>query len=147
VLACHAVFATPNAVFGCPEVKLGVFPPVLAAIGHLRLGGALAERLLFTGDSMDATEAKASGFVTAVLPESPVEAVSAWYTKNLAPLSALALRNAVLATRQGSGLLAALGNPLDRLEELYLERVLTSHDGNEGIESFLARRPPKWEDE
>jgi cyclohexa-1,5-dienecarbonyl-CoA hydratase len=38
ILACHMVFAAPNAAFGCPEIKLGVFPPVLAAIGAQRLG-------------------------------------------------------------------------------------------------------------
>ena len=49
VTACHFVFCTSDAKFGCPEVKLGVFPPVLAAIGSLRLGHALNERLLLTG--------------------------------------------------------------------------------------------------
>ena len=41
ILACHFVFADPNANLGCPEIKLGVFPPVLAAIGSYRLGGPL----------------------------------------------------------------------------------------------------------
>ena len=39
ILACHMVFASPSAALGCPEIKLGVFPPVLAAIGAQRLGG------------------------------------------------------------------------------------------------------------
>ncbi|MBZ5522125.1 MAG: enoyl-CoA hydratase/isomerase family protein, partial [Acidobacteriia bacterium] len=30
-LCCHFVFAARSAVFACPEIKLGVFPPVLAA--------------------------------------------------------------------------------------------------------------------
>ncbi|HZX64646.1 MAG TPA: enoyl-CoA hydratase/isomerase family protein, partial [Myxococcales bacterium] len=47
-LACHLVFASPEAQFGCPEIKLGVFPPVLAALGPWRLGGSLSDRLVLT---------------------------------------------------------------------------------------------------
>jgi cyclohexa-1,5-dienecarbonyl-CoA hydratase len=61
ILACHFVFAAPSAVLGCPEIKLGVFPPVLAAIGSHRLGGPLAERLVMTGASIDAAVAERAG--------------------------------------------------------------------------------------
>ena len=57
VLACQFVFATASARFACPEIKLGVLPPVLAAIGPLRLGHAVSERLLLSGDSLDAEAA------------------------------------------------------------------------------------------
>jgi hypothetical protein len=48
--------------------------------------------------------------------------------------------------REASGLIAALGAPLAALERRYVDVLLPSHDANEGIEAFLAKRPPRWED-
>jgi cyclohexa-1,5-dienecarbonyl-CoA hydratase len=146
-LACHVVLAKDDAIFACPEVKLGVIPPVLSVLGHLRLGGALAERMLITGAEIDAQTARACGFVAEIVPEAdPFDAAHKWYAQKLAPLSAFSLREATLAARRGSGMLAQLGAPLEAAELRYLERLVPSHDGNEGIEAFLAKRPPKWED-
>src|SRR5512146_2335812 len=61
ILACPLVFASTRANFGCPEIKLGVFPPVLGAIGAQRLGGPLAERLIITGATIDAAAAEKAG--------------------------------------------------------------------------------------
>ena len=144
VLAAHLVFATPDAQMGCPEIKLGVFPPVLAALGPWRLGGALSDRLVLTGETISGSQAHAAGFAHQMI--SGFDDLLGWYRSGPAKLSALALRNAAQAARAGAGAAALIGERLDALEKLYLERVLPSHDGNEGIEAFLARRPPRWED-
>ena len=151
VLACHFVFAAPSAVFACPEIKLGVVPPVLAVIGHHRLGGPLAERMVLTGAELVAADAHAHGLVTALVPDEHASVdtaalpfVLAWYRETLAPLSAFSLREATHAVRHGSGLVASLGAPLAAAERRYVERLLPSRDGNEGIEAFLAKRPPAW---
>ena len=144
-LACHLVFTTPDAQLGCPEIKLGVFPPVLAALGPWRLGGALSDRLVLTGEPLTAAAAHSCGFSAAVLDGSdPFAQLTEWYRKGPARLSAAALRTATQAVRAGTESL--LGARLDELEQLYLTRVLASHDGNEGIEAFIARRAPVWED-
>jgi cyclohexa-1,5-dienecarbonyl-CoA hydratase len=147
-LACHLVFASSNAVMGCPEVRLGVVPPVLAVLGPRRMAGATAERLLLTGAHLDAAAADKAGLLAATIPEgADAEAwVLDWYRRTLAPLSALALREATLAARDGSGLIAALDGPLEKAERRYVERLLPSHDGNEGIEAFIEKRPPQWTD-
>jgi len=144
VLACHLIFTTKDAQMGCPEIKLGVFPPVLAALGPSRLGGALSDRLVLTGESLTAADAHACGFSTAVLEGTdPFAQFTEWHRKGPARMSAAALRTATCAVRAGTEPL--LGARLDELEQLYLDRVLTSHDGNEGIEAFIARRAPVWE--
>jgi cyclohexa-1,5-dienecarbonyl-CoA hydratase len=146
VLASHLVFATEKAVFACPEIKLGVIPPVLSVLGHHRLGGALAERMLLTGCEIDARRALTSGFVADLVPEGtdPEAWLLSWFKESLAPLSAFSLRQATWATRHGSGIVHALDAPLEDVERRYVEELLPSHDGNEGIEAFLAKRPPQW---
>jgi cyclohexa-1,5-dienecarbonyl-CoA hydratase len=147
VLACHFVFASPTANMGCPEITLGVFPPVLAAIGSHRLGGSLAERLTITGAAIDAAAAEKAGLVIAVFGgENPEEELMAWYRKHLRPLSAFAIRQNTRVARIGSGLLDALGEPLARIERQYVAEVLASDDGNEGIAAFIERRKPVWKD-
>jgi cyclohexa-1,5-dienecarbonyl-CoA hydratase len=147
IVACHLVFAAPSALFGCPEIKLGVFPPVLAAIGAHRLGGPLAERLVLTGATIDAAMAEKAGLVSAIFSGgNPEEELMEWYRKNLRPLSAFAIRQGARVTRLGSGLIAALQDPLARLEKQYVDEVLASNDGNEGITAFIERRKPTWKD-
>ena len=147
ILACHFVFAAPSANFGCPEIKLGVFPPVLAAIGAQRLGGPLAEKLIVAGTTIDAAGAEKAGLVSAIFSTgNSEEEFLEWYQKNLRPLSAFSIRQANRVARIGSGLIAALQTPLEKIERQYVEEVLTSHDGNEGITAFIERRKPVWKD-
>lgn len=143
-LACHLVIATPRAVFACPEIKLGVIPPVLAALGPSRLGAAASERLLLTGAELSARDA--GDFVWLLAEEDLDETALAWFRATLAPLSAYALRQATRAAREGSGFYTQLDAGIAAAERLYLEHVLPSHDGNEGIAAFLEKRRPEWRD-
>ncbi len=145
VAACHEVFAAEGAIFAVPEIKLGVFPPALAAFGHLRLGAALAERMIRTGSELRATDPAALAWLTELVPgEDPVAAALAWYHKHLAPLSASSLRVATRAARLGNGLWAAAGAPLDAMERLYIGELLPTADATEGIAAFLEHRAPAW---
>ncbi len=148
VLASHLVFASPSAVFSCPEIKLGVIPPVLTVLGHHRLGAPLAEQMILTGREIDGRRAHSCGFVAELLPTDarPEVWILDWYREWLAPLSAFALREALFAARQGSGVLSSLGAPLEAAERRYLERLLPSHDANEGLDAFVEKRAPRWTD-
>jgi len=147
-LGCRFVFASPGAVFGCPEIKLGVFPPVLAALGPARLGQTWTERLVLTGCDLDAKTAEQIGFATALSPEGtdPFDCAREWYGRNLKELSAYSLRQATEAVRRGSKLVEAVGDGLASVERLYLERLLPSHDGNAGITAFMNKQKPVWRD-
>lgn len=149
VLCCHFLFAAAGASFACPEIKLGVFPPLLATLGPQRLGSLVAERLLLTGGALDAETAGRLGLLTAVFDggEDAEAALLGWYRRTLRPLSAHALRQATHAAREASGMLAALERSLAAAERHYVDRVVSSHDGNEGIEAFLDKRRPEWRDE
>ncbi|MBK9265259.1 MAG: enoyl-CoA hydratase/isomerase family protein [Polyangiaceae bacterium] len=147
VLACHFVFATQSARFACPEIKLGVFPPVLAALGPARLPQIVVERLLLTGAEMDVTEAVRLGFVTSIVGESDGNGrsdVLAWYRSTLASLSASSLRHAVRVSRQAGGIADRIGAPLDIAERMYIDELCATHDGHEGIAAFMQQRKPVW---
>jgi len=148
VLCCQFLFARAGAGFACPEIKLGVFPPLLAALGSHRLGSLMAERLLLTGGDLDTAAAERLGLLTALFDaDGDAEAaLLEWYRRTLRPLSAFALRQATQAIREASGLLQALAEPLAGAERRYVDEVVASHDGNEGIEAFLAKRRPEWRD-
>jgi cyclohexa-1,5-dienecarbonyl-CoA hydratase len=138
-LACTFVLAHDDASFACPEVALGVFPPVLAALGPMRLGAAWTDRLLLTGQALDAKTAEAIGFAVRVDDDG-----TDWYDANIEKHSAFALRQALAAARIGSGVLERTPKVLLELERQYMDRVAASKDGNEGIEAFLAKRAPQW---
>jgi len=101
-----------------------------------------------TGATIDAAAAEKAGLVSAIFAGvSPEEELLDWYRKNMMPLSAFAIRQANRVARLGSGMIAALQAPLTVIERQYLDEVLASHDGNEGITAFIERRKPVWKDE
>ncbi len=149
-LVCHVVLATANANFACPEIKLGVLPPVLVALGPSRLGGAWTEKLVLTGCDLPLSAAESTGFAT-ILPASDDAKATAlqWLHKNLLGLSAHSLRVTTKLVRHcaGADQETGLGPILDLAERTYVRELIPSHDGNEGIEAFLARRAPQWQDQ
>lgn len=69
--ACDFVVATPDAVFGTPEVLRGT----VGATQRLPrvLGKRLAKDLMFTGRRLTAEEARAAGFVSRVVEQAKLE--------------------------------------------------------------------------
>jgi len=143
-LAGHFLLGTPGLLAGAPEVRLGVFAPVLSAMGPLRLGTPLAEKLMLTGGLVSAAELQAAGALSALLDGEPLAAALDWFRRELAPLSAFALRQATRAARASAAWRQALDEQLPAAERQYLTEVVASRDGNEGISAFLERRPPRW---
>ena len=143
-VACDLRIAAAHAGIGFVQGQLNISTGWGGGIDLMRLlGPARALAVLGRGEVLGAAQAHALGFAQ---PASGFDDVLSWYRTGPAHLSAVALRTAVRAVRLGAGSDPFLGERLDALEELYLERVLPSRDGNEGIEAFLARRPPRWED-
>jgi len=142
-LACDFIFASSDAVFGLPEVTLGVFPPAACALLPLRAGAARATRAIVTGENQTAGDWHDAGLVELVAqPEQLLPAIDEWYQRHLATKSAAALRYAAAAARMS--LEAAVRRTLPGLEHLYLDDLMRTHDAVEGIEAFLNKRPPQW---
>jgi len=141
-LAGGPIFAAPDAQFGQPEMKLGVFAPAASCLLPYRVNQPAAEDLLFSGRSIDAGEAKAIGLVQFVT-EDPETAAMTYFDQHLAGKSAAALACAVAAAR--GGMVRDVRHRLAEVERLYLDRLMQTRDANEGLVAFLAKRKPKWE--
>ncbi len=141
--AATFIFASPDAKFGQPEIKLGVIAPAASCLLPERIGVVHAEDLLLSGRSVSSQEACRIGLVHSVF-DDPEAAALAYFDEQLAPLSASALRFAIKAARMG--LTERVRAKLGAVEKLYLEGVMPTHDALEGLNSFIQKRPPRWED-
>jgi cyclohexa-1,5-dienecarbonyl-CoA hydratase len=141
-LAGTWIIAAPDAQFGQPEMKLGVFAPAASVLLPWRVHQPMAEDLLFSGRSIDAAQALACGLVKWV-DDDPEHAALAWFREYLQPKSAASLALAVEAVR--APLKRDLRQRLAEVEALYLNRLMATRDANEGLVAFLAKRKPQWE--
>lgn len=139
VLACGIVIAEEGATLACPEIQLGVLPPAATAL----LTGSVAEDVLLTGRSVTAEEAKQMGIVNALAPTGGSDAaVASFVDTHFVPRSAKSLRLATKAIREPGR--AEIEQRLAEAERLYLEDLLPTHDGVEGIKAFIEKRSPEW---
>jgi cyclohexa-1,5-dienecarbonyl-CoA hydratase len=144
-LACDLIFASEDALLGVPEIALGVFPPVAAALLPSRIGTARAARAILSGEAMPARYWERLGVVHAVVPKDGVEAaVDEWFEAHLASKSAAALRHASFVTRSDTRRL--IHDLLPQIERRYLEDLMMTADAVEGIRAFLEKREPIWRD-
>jgi cyclohexa-1,5-dienecarbonyl-CoA hydratase len=138
---CNWIFASPDARFGLPEVKLGVFAPVGSLLLPWRVNSSAAEALCITGQILPAEDALDANLVDH-LAEDPAAAADAWIEKNLLPQSAVALHYATRAARHSRR--ESFLRDLQALETLYLGDLMRTEDANEGIQAFLDKRPAQW---
>ncbi len=141
-LACDMLVAADDAVFGLPEVTLGIMP---GAGGTQRLtrivGKARAMELILTGRRLPAPEADRWGILSRVVPAAEVLPASLALAASIATMPPTAVRAAVAAIRR------ALETPL--AEGVAEERrafadLFDTPDQEEGMHAFLERRTPHW---
>ena len=140
-LACGIVIAEESASLACPEIQLGVLPPAATAL----LSGRVAEDVVLTGRTLTAAEARQMGLVNILAAEGDLDAtVNSFVTKHFVPRSAVSLRIATGAVRGPRR--HEVERRLDEAERVYIEDLLPTHDGVEGIKAFIEKRPPVWRD-
>lgn len=139
---CGRVVCDPSARFALPEITLGVFPPVAAATLSWRVPGAVATRVLLSGEVVPGEEAARIGLADQCAAD-PEAALQAWFDQALAPRSAVALRLAWRAARRPMARL--LDEELAAVEALYLDELMAFRDPVIGLDAFLAKTQPVWE--
>ncbi len=141
-MACHIRYASPNAKFGQPEVKLGLIPGYGGTVRLPRLvGRGRALELLLSAAMIDATEAHRIGLVNKVVPiESLLDEAKA-LAKTILQMGPMAVRM-VLETVD-----AALDRPLDAAlahEAAQFGVACGSDEKREGTTAFLEKRPAQF---
>ena len=143
-LMCNQMFADKTAKLGQPEIVLGVFPPPASILLPEKIGLSRAEDMLLTGRAITAEEGKTFGLLNQLFDDKAgLEAgTDAWITQYIVPKSAISLRYAVKAARSKFNHL--LTNFLPQLEQMYVSQLMETHDANEGINAFIEKRTPVW---
>jgi cyclohexa-1,5-dienecarbonyl-CoA hydratase len=139
---CDLVLATENSRFGQPEIKLGCYPPLAAALYPNLLGFGRTVDLLVTGRTIDCSEAERIGFVTYRVKNIDLESKIRELIAELTAHSQAVTRITVQAIRAARS--RDYDGALEESERLYLEELLNTNDMNEGIQSFLEKRSPVW---
>jgi enoyl-CoA hydratase/carnithine racemase len=142
-LACDMIVASDTALFGQPEITLGIIPggggtQRLARI----LGKQRAMEYVLTGRRFDAGMAMQWGIVNLVVGKNLwlTEAVELARTvAERPPIAARLAKQAVLAAEE-TGLSAGLEN-----ERRLYELAMATEDRVEGMQAFLEKREPKFE--
>ncbi len=141
VCGASQIFAANDAKFGQPEIKLAVFAPAASCLLPERIGQANAESLLFSGRSISAHEAVRMGLIQQV-DDQPERTALNWIDTYLDPLSASSLRFAVQAARMQS--VERIVKKLARVEKLYINELMSTHDALEGLTAFVEKRKATW---
>jgi cyclohexa-1,5-dienecarbonyl-CoA hydratase len=107
------------------------------------IGDKRARELILTGDLIDAREALRLGLVNYVVPTEGLEQKAEDVLVKLRELSAPALEATKRAIDMGRG--ASFDDALRRAEDLYLNELMKTADAHEGIEAFMQKRKPLWQ--
>jgi enoyl-CoA hydratase len=136
---CDFRLATPGSKFGVPIARtlgnclsIANIAALVAAFGRPRV-----QRLLLLADLVGAEEAQTCGYVMEVVAAEGIEAAAQKLCSKLASLAPV--------TQQVSkeALNRLLRHDLPEAEDL-LRRTYGSEDFREGVQAFMAKRPPAW---
>lgn len=141
-MACHLRVASSNAVFGQPEVKLGLIPGYAGTQRLPRLvGKGRALELLMSGRNVKADEAERIGLVNSVVEPEELDTAVSDLLKSIRKNAPLAVGHCIDAVQYG------LDMPFDDaclLEATLFGLCAASEDMAEGTAAFLEKRKPDF---
>jgi enoyl-CoA hydratase/carnithine racemase len=141
-LSCDLIVASERAVFGLPEVGLGLIPGGGGTqLLPRRIGLNGAADLIFTGRHIDAWEALRLGLADRLVAADAARTAALELAAEIAAKSPVALRAAKRALRRGFDVDLVSGLVI---ENQSWEEAAFSADRKEGIAAFTERRQPVW---
>ena len=140
-LACDLVVAADDAVFGTPEIDVGLWPHMITVPLTRSMPPKKALELMMTGRRVDATEAAAIGFVTTLVAVDELDGAVADLASTLAGKSPVALK---LGRDGFYGSWDLSADDALRFLHPLLTITASTDDAAEGIAAFQEKRPPRW---
>ncbi len=138
-MACDVRIAAEAAVFGQPEIKLGIIPGFGGTQRLPRLVGAnRALEMNLTGDAVLSEEALELGLVNRVVPDHELLETALMWARKLAVQAPVAVGQIKQVSARGD-----LDEGIEA-EKRGFAAAFQSEDAKEGIAAFLAKRTPKW---
>lgn len=142
VAACDMAIASDKAQLAQPEVKLGGLAPAAAALFPRIMPQKKAFELILLGDNISAQDAERIGLVNSVVPAEELDAAAEKLAKKFMEKSSLGLTLVKEAFYQASDA-PDFSTAMRRATELGIKSWQTE-DAQEGLKSFLEKRPPVW---
>lgn len=145
-MACDYIYATTNAIFGLPEVSLGLVPGFGGTQRLARICGRnVAKEMIYSGKKIDSNRAKEIGLVLAVF--NTKDELIENCKNNLKEC----FKNSPLAIKQAKSVLNQ-GIETDLAKGLSIEAqtfagLFNSQDMKEGTQAFIEKRKPEFKGE
>jgi enoyl-CoA hydratase/carnithine racemase len=143
VATCDLAVAADDARFATPGVNIGLFCSTPMVALSRAVGRKAAMEMLLTGDLVDAATAKSLGLVNRVVSRAELGAATSALAAQIAGKSAFALAIGKEAFYRQAEL--GLADAYRYAGEI-MTRNMLARDAAEGIDAFLAKRPPVWQD-
>jgi len=142
VLCCDMAWMAEGATIGQPEIKLSALAPLATLLLPPAIGPRWAAQMLFTGEAVDAKTAEEIGLVNAAVPPGDLDRTVAEVTAQLSSLSSAASR-----LNKKSYLVVTRGwkSTMKEINEIYLKELMALEDAQEGLEAFMEKREPVWQ--
>jgi enoyl-CoA hydratase/carnithine racemase len=140
-LASDMIVASSRASFAAVAVRRGLVGGATAALLSFRFGGAIAARMLLTGQPIESDEAFRLGICSSAVPPEQVWVAATELAGHcaMAPAEAIQLTKRILNEGIGETLLSQLSSGAADSAT-----ACTTESATEGIQSFLERRDPNW---
>jgi enoyl-CoA hydratase/carnithine racemase len=133
--------AVDSAIFGLPEVKVGVFPMQVMSLLQDIAPRRLINEWALTGEPFDARAAQAAGLLNHVVPATELDAKIDWLIGRIVDKSPTAIRRGKYAMR------AIASMSFDQAiayTESQIALTAMTEDGKEGLAAFAEKRKPAW---
>lgn len=144
VSCCDMAIGADDALFSLSEVRIGLAPAVISPFVVQALGERAARRYALTAERFDGSRARELGLLAEAYPAAELDAQVESWVSNL-------LLNSPQAMQASKDLLrevgpAALSPTLRRYTENAIARIRVSPEGQEGLNAFLEKRTPAWQE-